>query len=432
MATRQYIGARYVTKIYENSVDPSSAEWEASVNYEPLTMVTYNNGSYLSKKAVPASVGDPASNPAYWAQTGFYNGQISHLQSQIDTINATLTTVNGDITRLFGSKRSGMKNVMIIGDSWLNRTDGSGKNFAEVAQVWSGCNVDYIYQSGAGLYNGNIVTLIDNYTGDGSIYDTVIYAGGGNDEYYAGDNFYSFDTYFFNLRAAINAKFPNASNVYVMCLSQTFRRDSTWTSARNKDLLNAYRIYAPYHAIGYVSNAEYILRDTRYYETDAINPFSHPNADGVDRIGAYVAQFLLNGYIDVYDYLFDTFTDTLTNEWNFYMSRHNNVVEIMNINPSINYLYTGGGSSIPIDGTTSELGHFNHTLVQADNAGNDNMYAADPGNVLILDESPIVEVAESSFYCYNAKLYGKLTSFMTAGHVGAFHITGNKLKFTEV
>ena len=77
MATRQYIGARYVTKIYENSLDPSSAEWEANVNYEPLTMVTYNNGSYLSKRTVPGNVGNPASNPTYWTQTGFYNGQIA-------------------------------------------------------------------------------------------------------------------------------------------------------------------------------------------------------------------------------------------------------------------------------------------------------------------------------------------------------------------
>ena len=103
MATRQYIGARYVTKIYTNSLDPSSAEWEASVNYEPLTLVTYNYGSYLSKKTVPASVGDPASNPSYWVQTGFYNGQISSLQNQIDAINtllgnAPLDTTAQDIT----------------------------------------------------------------------------------------------------------------------------------------------------------------------------------------------------------------------------------------------------------------------------------------------------------------------------------------------
>lgn len=90
MSVRQYIGARYVTKIYENSNDPSSAAWEAGVNYEPLVMVTYNNGSYLSKQTVPASIGDPANNPTYWVQTGFYNGQIASLQAQIDSINAII------------------------------------------------------------------------------------------------------------------------------------------------------------------------------------------------------------------------------------------------------------------------------------------------------------------------------------------------------
>lgn len=106
---RQYIGARYVTKIYENSLDPSSAEWEASTAYEPLTMVTYNNSSYLSKKDVPASVGDPASNPTYWVVTGAYNGQIAHLQDQIDDLDAEIKT--GFITpEMFGAAGDGVTN----------------------------------------------------------------------------------------------------------------------------------------------------------------------------------------------------------------------------------------------------------------------------------------------------------------------------------
>ena len=87
----QYIGARYVTKIYENSTDPSSAEWEQNVDYEPLTMVTYNRGSYLSKKYVPATIGNPADNPAYWVKTGDYNGQIADLQRQINNLDTELT-----------------------------------------------------------------------------------------------------------------------------------------------------------------------------------------------------------------------------------------------------------------------------------------------------------------------------------------------------
>lgn len=100
MATRQYIGARYVVKVYENSQTAGSAEWEEDTVYEPLVLVTYQNGSYLSKKDVPSTVGNPAANTDYWVQTGFYNGQIANLQHQIDTINEALSGYDSDIEDL--------------------------------------------------------------------------------------------------------------------------------------------------------------------------------------------------------------------------------------------------------------------------------------------------------------------------------------------
>jgi len=111
MSVRQYIGARYVTKVYENSLDPSSAEWESGRSYEPLTLVTYLNSSYLSKKEVPASVGDPASNPTYWVITGAYNGQIATLQSQIDALNISVNSL------LYTKRNVDNKKILIIGDS---------------------------------------------------------------------------------------------------------------------------------------------------------------------------------------------------------------------------------------------------------------------------------------------------------------------------
>lgn len=91
---RQYIGARYVTKIYENSQDPSSAEWEANVSFEPLTLVTYLYNTYLSKKPVPVNVGNPADNPEYWAITGQYNGQIAQLQNDIQNIENAIDGID--------------------------------------------------------------------------------------------------------------------------------------------------------------------------------------------------------------------------------------------------------------------------------------------------------------------------------------------------
>ena len=84
MAVRQYIGARYVPKFYENS--NSTSEWQAGVIYEPLTIVTYNGNSYTSKKPVPANIGNPSSNSEYWAATGLYNEQVESLREQFEEL----------------------------------------------------------------------------------------------------------------------------------------------------------------------------------------------------------------------------------------------------------------------------------------------------------------------------------------------------------
>ena len=107
MSTRQYIGARYVIKVYENSQNPNSAEWEQNTTYEPLTMVTYNNSSYLSKKEVPPTIGDPAQNPTYWVITGAYNGQIANLQNQIDTIEDVLDSISAPVSPYFTLEQFG-------------------------------------------------------------------------------------------------------------------------------------------------------------------------------------------------------------------------------------------------------------------------------------------------------------------------------------
>lgn len=73
MATRQYIGARYVPKFYDFNGSP---EWRSGVAYENLTIVTRNGNSYTSKKPVPSNIGEPENNPEYWVSTGIYNEQI--------------------------------------------------------------------------------------------------------------------------------------------------------------------------------------------------------------------------------------------------------------------------------------------------------------------------------------------------------------------
>ena len=83
---RQYVGARYVPKF----ADPVA--WASGTSYEAMTIVTYNNSSYTSKMPVPATVGNPADNPDYWALTGNYNAQVEQYRKETETVSNSLTT----------------------------------------------------------------------------------------------------------------------------------------------------------------------------------------------------------------------------------------------------------------------------------------------------------------------------------------------------
>ena len=173
MATRQYIGARYVTKIYENSLDPSSAEWEPGVTYDPLTLVTYNNSSYLSKKEVPGSIGDPAANPYYWVVTGAYNGQIMTLQAQVAKLEAPayIMETTGDST-----DRSSELSTALLTHSKILFTPGDFY-FATPVTLPDGAQL-----SGAGNSTKLIMdSLSTGYmftVGEGNIIDNLVIDGG--------------------------------------------------------------------------------------------------------------------------------------------------------------------------------------------------------------------------------------------------------------
>lgn len=95
---RQYIGARYVPKFYENS--SGTAEWRSGVTYEPLTIVTYNGNSYTSKKAVPAEIGNPSANSEYWVATGIFNEQLNDLSNRVSTFESSLDDLGDKIAKI--------------------------------------------------------------------------------------------------------------------------------------------------------------------------------------------------------------------------------------------------------------------------------------------------------------------------------------------
>lgn len=77
MSVREYIGARYVPLF----ADP--IQWDPTLVYEPLTVVTNLGASYVSRRMVPEGI--QLDNTDYWVLWADYNAQLQHY---IDEVNA--------------------------------------------------------------------------------------------------------------------------------------------------------------------------------------------------------------------------------------------------------------------------------------------------------------------------------------------------------
>lgn len=82
MATKEYIGARYVP-LFADPID-----WDKTKTYEPLTIVYHDGNSYTSRQYVPAGI--EISNESYWALTGNYNAQVEQYRKETATVGTKL------------------------------------------------------------------------------------------------------------------------------------------------------------------------------------------------------------------------------------------------------------------------------------------------------------------------------------------------------
>lgn len=287
---RQYIGARYVTKIYENTLDSSSAEWQPSVAYEPLTLVTYNNSSYLSKKEVPANIGNPALNPLYWVITGAYNGQIATLQQQINDILNELTV-------------NQRRKIIFVSDSYGLHPSAATSWIAEVVNMLDLDSSDYYAwaEGGAGMiHQGNLghtfLTLIQskaNTVSDPDSITDIVLVGGVNDAYYY--NSYSIS----NLQTAadtlcsyMRTTYPNAKIRLGM--------GGNWidkTSQQANYLMQLPKIYSEAALKNkgcYIENIQYVMHDMTLFDDP-----QHPLQTGSIELAKCVIANLYGGVYNV-------------------------------------------------------------------------------------------------------------------------------------
>lgn len=264
MANLQYIGARYVPKIYKNSQDPSSCAWEENTAYEALELVIYNSVNYISRKPVPASVGNPYSNTDYWCSCGSVNAQVAQymgivaqlaqdiddeetasraytdqevaggLSDAKDYTDGKISDVNDDISSLdsrvdaleAGSERT--PKLLLVGDSWAAGSGGiSGKGWTYYFEAYTGIDCEAIEQNGGGFYDvGNANADFPGVNFQGAItakfngsteaeraaYTGVIYVGGINDKV---ESYTTVSNAVVNCLNYVKSLLPNAKQIVI-------------------------------------------------------------------------------------------------------------------------------------------------------------------------------------------------------------------------
>lgn len=247
---RQYIGARYVPKFFENP--DGSWDWAPGFQYEALTIVRYGENSYTSKKLVPSNIGAPNVENQYWANTGNYNGFVNKIESSLLHLKKP--------------------NVLVIGDSYLASGDGNyGDRFINNARLIKNSNAFLYGQGGAGFYNDGFLSLLNNAKSqiDMSSIDVIMVCGGAND--LGRDNSY--------LRNGLTKFFSHVpAGIKVKLVFMALHKD-----------YNSYDVKLLWEQYALINNAIYYDLQPIYHDYSQVTDTTHPTQYIQERFGWYVA-----------------------------------------------------------------------------------------------------------------------------------------------
>lgn len=291
MAVTQYIGARYVPKFFENS--DGTEEWRAGVEYEPLTIVTYNSNSYTSKKPVPSNIGNPSDNPSYWVSTGVYNAQVEQLRQDVlqykEDAEQAIDDTNERIDNL------GQRKVIFITDSYADQNRGGFARgifttFCQYAGLTPGTDAFVYAKGGAGFAGagqgmtfGNLLSTAISEHRREDITDVIV-AGGANDQEQTAA---AINTAKDAFTAAVRTAWPDALITIAMCSGfiNVLARKRLMRTVRN-----VYYNLLPNDKIKCVTNAHIPMMIYSAF-TDSV----HPNSSGCTNIGRLLADAFRTG-----------------------------------------------------------------------------------------------------------------------------------------
>lgn len=308
MAVRQYIGARYVPKFFDNP--DGSNEWLEGIAYEALTVVTYAGNSFTSKIPVPANVGSPNLNQKYWVNTGTGGGgDLNALQTQVNKNTDNISDINSKLNDFAIEK----KKYIFLSDSYgvTDYPSTSGKTMMNLIAEYMGLSSDDFYQFPKGSCgfsrsdnNFNILLQenIANVANPEDITDIIVFGGANDQNNIVGNNVENSIKSFVDY---CNTVCPNAK-IGLACNSKTFKQNMY----NVHDLVKQYQKISKFGGY-YINGSEYIMHKLSQFRDDQV----HPTPSSVDYLSMHLANGILTKNIDIYDELPLNLEVTSTDTW---------------------------------------------------------------------------------------------------------------------
>ena len=91
-----YVGHRYVPLLV--------GEWDKSIQYEGLSIVTYKGGSYTSKKMTPPGI--DIENEEYWVFTANYDAQVEYYRQETKRVKEYMEELDDRLTKDLSDTRA--------------------------------------------------------------------------------------------------------------------------------------------------------------------------------------------------------------------------------------------------------------------------------------------------------------------------------------
>lgn len=347
---RQYIGARYVPKIFSHD---GSSEWLKGIAYESLTIVTYLGNSYTSKTAVPSNIGAPNVNSEYWVNTGNYNAQIESYRNDVEilTNRVNIFTSQSD-DRFKNLEYTKIQNIqskrwLFVGDSYAFPESSWVENVVSLLGI---TNYKKSASGGSSFVNKNgfptFLELMNSGWAEGDNFDCVVVAGGYNEMDSVHGNTALLPGGIDGFVSAVRGKNPKCE-IFLGMIGNGVGLPTLGIPKIQK----LYEEGAIRNKINYMYGAEYVMHFTGNMNADLI----HPNDNGTRNLGYMIAECIMHGHCN---YCVDPITynvvapDGSTVSCTIQFGINNGIGNIL-VNGSANGTWSGTLASTKFDGATT-------------------------------------------------------------------------------